>query len=346
MKYKLLGKSGLRVSEICLGAMMFGEEMGPIGANKEESKKIFDAFINAGGNFIDTANRYQNGMSEIFLSDFIQPQRKNLVIATKYTVFEPDSNKEIVRSGNSRKNMIQSLEASLKRLKTDYVDLYWVHAWDFLTPVEEVMRGLDDLVKAGKILYIGISDTPAWIVSKANTIAEFRGWSQFVGLQIEYSLIQRTPERDLIPMANAFDIAVTPWAPLGGGALTGKYLDKKDSEPMRLNKDSQRLNERNTNIAREVKRIADELGVTPTQIAINWLRQKKGVIIPIVGAKKESQIKDSLDCLNFVIPDEFMKKLDDVSKIELGFPHDFLNQPLINDLLFSGKKDLIINHRK
>jgi aryl-alcohol dehydrogenase-like predicted oxidoreductase len=346
MKYKLLGKSGLRVSEICLGTMMFGEEWGPIGANKEESKKIYDAFINAGGNFLDTANRYTEGTSEKFLGEFIQSQRKSLVIATKYTLFEPGCKTDLTRSGNNRKNMVQSIEGSLKRLKTDYIDLYWLHAWDFLTPVEEVMRALDDLVSAGKILYIGISDTPAWIVSRANTIAELRGWSQFVGLQIEYSLLQRTPERDLIPMANALDIAVTPWAPLGGGALTGKYLDKKDNEPTRLSKDSARLNERNTLIAKEVKRIADELGVTSTQIAINWLRQKKGVIIPIVGAKKESQIKDSLECLSFNIPDEFMKKLDEVSKIDLGFPHEFLKQPLINDLVYSGKKDLIINHRE
>jgi len=345
MKYKLLGKSGLKVSEICLGAMMFGEEWGPIGANKDESKKIFDAFLNAGGNFIDTANSYMAGTSEKFLGDFISSRRKSLVIASKYTLFEPGCKDDLVRCGNNRKNMVQSLEASLKRLKTDYVDLYWVHAWDFLTPVEEVMRGLDDMVRAGKILYIGISDTPAWIVSRANTIAEFKGWTQFVGLQIEYSLLQRTPERDLIPMANELELAVTPWAPLAGGALTGKYLDKKESEPTRLSKDSARLNERNTAIVKEVKRIAEEMGVSATQVALNWLRQQNGIMIPIVGAKKESQIKDSLDCLNFVLPEEFMNKLDEVSKIELGFPHDFLKQPFISDLVHTGKKNLVINHR-
>jgi aryl-alcohol dehydrogenase-like predicted oxidoreductase len=346
MKYKLLGKSGLRVSEICLGTMMFGEEWGPTGANKEESKKIFDAFLNADGNFIDTANRYTEGTSEKFLGDFIASQRESLVIASKYTLFRPGKKDDILSSGNSRKNLVESLEGSLKRLRTDYIDLYWVHAWDFLTPVEEVMRALDDMVKAGKILYIGISDTPAWIVSMANTIAEFRSWTSFVGLQIEYSLIQRTPERELIPMANSLELAVTPWAPLGGGALTGKYLDKKSDEPTRLKKDSTRLNEKNTEIIKEVKKIADEMNVTPGQIALNWLRQQKGIIIPIVGAKKESQIKDSLGCLNFNIPGEFMKRLDEASKIELGFPHDFLNQPLINDLVYSGKKGLIINHRE
>ena len=345
MKYKLLGKSGLKVSEICLGAMMFGLEWGPIGAGKDESKKIFDAFINAGGNFIDTANRYMDGTSEKYLGEFISSQRESIVIASKYTLYEPGCKGDLTRSGNNRKNLVQSLEGSLKRLKTDYIDLYWVHAWDFLTPVDEVMRGLDDMVRAGKIIYIGISDTPAWIVSRANTIAELRGWTQFIGLQIEYSLLQRAPERDLIPMANELELAVTPWAPLAGGALTGKYLNKKEDEPTRLNKDSARLNERNTSIVMEVKRIADELGVTATQVALNWLRQKKGIIIPIVGAKKESQIKDSLDCLNFVLPEEFMKQLDEVSKIELGFPHDFLNQPLINDLVYSGKKNLVINHR-
>jgi aryl-alcohol dehydrogenase-like predicted oxidoreductase len=285
------------------------------------------------------------GTSEKFLGDFISSQRKSLVIATKYTLFEPGHKEDLTRSGNNRKNLVQSLEGSLKRLKTDYIDLYWVHAWDFLTPEEEVMRALDDMVGAGKILYIGVSDTPAWIVSRANTVAELRGWTQFVGLQIEYSLIQRAPERDLIPMANALDIAVIPWAVLGGGALTGKYLDKKDNEPTRLSKDSVRLNEKNVIIIKEVKRIADELGVTAAQVAINWLRQRKGNIIPIIGAKKDSQIIDSLGCLNFVLPDEVMKKLDEVSKIELGFPHDFLNKPFISDLIYSGKKNLIINHR-
>jgi aryl-alcohol dehydrogenase-like predicted oxidoreductase len=342
MKYKLLGKSGLKVSEIALGTMTFGEENGTMGADKAESKKIFDAFVNAGGNFVDTANRYQEGTSEKYTGEFMGSARDNFVLATKYTLANPGRKTDILASGNSRKNMVYSLEQSLKRLKTDYIDLYWLHAWDYLTPVEEVMRSLDDMIRAGKILYIGISDTPAWIVSQANTLAELRGWTQFIGLQIEYSLIQRDPERDLIPMANAFGMTVTPWGSLGGGALTGKYLNKIPDEPHRVPEGSKRINEQSTAIAREVVKVAEELGVTPGQVALNWIRQQKGSFIPIVGARKEEQIKDSLDCINFTIPEKMMNRLSDVSKIELGFPHDFLKEPMVNDIVYSGKRDDIV----
>lgn len=342
MKYRLLGRSGLRVSEICLGTMTFGKEWGAMGAEKAESKKIFDAFVNKGGNFIDTANRYHEGTSEKFTGEFISSNRDSFVLATKYTLFNPGRKDDVLSSGNSRKNMVYSLEKSLKRLKTDYIDLYWVHAWDYMTPVDEVMRALDDMIKAGKILYIGISDTPAWVVSQANTLAELKGWTQFVALQIEYSLIQRTPERDLLPMANAFGLAVTPWAALGGGALTGKYLGKKTDEPRRVPDGSKRLSERNTEIAREVVKVAEEMGVTPGQVALNWVRQQKGTFIPIVGARTEAQITDSLDCLNFTLPDKVMNGLDEASKIDLGFPHDFLEQDYVRDLVYSGKYNDII----
>ena len=195
MNYKLLGKSGLRVSELALGTMTFGEEWG-WGSNKEESKKVFDAFSNAGGNFIDTANRYTEGTSEKYVGEFIASDREHFVVATKYTLFMRKDDPNF--SGNHRKNMMQSLDASLKRLKTDYIDLYWVHAWDYTTPEEEILRALDDMIRAGKILYIGISDTPAWIVSRMNAIAELRGWTQFVALQIKYSLLERTVERELL----------------------------------------------------------------------------------------------------------------------------------------------------
>jgi aryl-alcohol dehydrogenase-like predicted oxidoreductase len=342
MKYKLLGKSGLRVSEICLGTMTFGKEWGAMGAEKDESKKIFDAFVSKGGNFLDTANRYHDGTSEKFTGEFIASNRDSFVLATKYTLNNPGRKGDVLASGNSRKNMVYSLEQSLKRLKTDYIDLYWLHMWDHLTPEEEVMRSLDDMVKAGKILYIGISDTPAWIVAKSNTIAELRGWTQFIALQIEYSLIQRTPERDLIPMANAFGMTVTPWAALAGGALTGKYLNKKSDEPHRVPDGSKRLNERSTEIAKEVVRVAEEMGVTPGQVALNWIRQQTGSFIPIVGARTEAQIRDSLDCLNFTLPEKMMQRLNEVSKIDLGFPHEFLKEPMINDLVYSGKMNDII----
>ena len=230
MRYKLFGRSGLRVSELALGSMTFGEDWG-WGATKEESKRIFDAYVEAGGNFIDTANRYTEGTSETYIGDFISADRDHFVLATKYTLFTRKGDPNF--SGNHRKNMVQALEASLKRLGTEYVDVYWVHAWDFLTPVDQVMRSLDDMVRAGKVLYVGISDTPAWVVSRANMLAEMRGWSSFVGLQIRYSLADRTAERDLLPMARALDLAVTPWSVLGAGVLTGKYLE---ADPPKMSK--------------------------------------------------------------------------------------------------------------
>ena len=343
MRYKLLGRSGLRVSEICLGTMTFGEEWG-WGANKAECKKIYDIFINAGGNFIDTANRYTEGTSEKIVGELIASERDRMVLATKYTLYmkqgDPNS------CGNHRKNMIQALEASLKRLKTDYIDLYWLHAWDFTTPVEEVMRALDDMVRAGKILYIGISDAPAWIASRAVTMADLRGWTPFTALQIEYSLIERTPERELLPMALELDLAVTPWAALGGGLLTGKYT-RDSKEPKRMKEgESKRLNPRNNKIVEEVVRVAGEIEQTPAQTALNWVRQQPGVIIPIVGARTVKHIKDNLGCLEFELADEHMQRLSDASKVELGFPHDFLTSDIIRNIVYGGTYDKIDNHRR
>src|SRR5580698_2019016 len=232
MKYRLLGKSGLRVSEASLGTMTFGNEWG-WGSPKAEAQKVYESYREAGGNFIDTANFYTNGTSEKFLGEFMQGHRESVVLATKYSNAAPGNDPNA--AGNHRKNMMQAVEGSLKRLKTDYIDLYWVHIWDKLTPVEEVMRGLDDLVRAGKVLYVGISDAPAWWIAQANTLAHLRGWSPFVGLQIEYSLIERTVERELIPMAQALNIGVTAWSPLANGVLTGKYHGQKASETDRMN---------------------------------------------------------------------------------------------------------------
>ncbi len=335
MKYKLLGRSGLKVSEICLGAMSFGTEWN-WGCDKKTSKKIFDAYTHAGGNFIDTANRYTSGTSEKMVGEFIASDRDHFVLATKYTLFDRED--DVSFSGNSRKNLFRSVEGSLDRLDTDYIDLLWVHMWDGTTPVDEVLRGLDDLISMGLVHYIGISDTPAWIVSQANTMAELKNWSRFIGLQIEYSLIERTPERDLLPMAKAFEMAVTPWAPLGGGVLTGKYLKKQKG---RIDADHPRRNDRNTKIAKLVVDVAKELGVTPSQIAINWTRQRGQQVIPIVGATKEAQIKDSLGCIGFTIPEEQMKKLDAVSEISLGFPHEFLKSDLVKHVAYGGTYDQI-----
>ena len=350
MRYKLFGNTGLRVSELCLGAMTFGEEWG-WGASREESQQLFDAFVQAGGNFIDTANHYTNGVSEKYVGEFIAAERERFVLATKYTLNgRPDDPNG---GGNHRKSMVQALNASLKRLGADYIDLYWLHAWDFKTPVEEVMRAFDDLVRAGKVLYIGISDAPAWIVSRANTLAELRGWSSFVGLQIQYSLIERTSERDLLPMARALDIAVTAWGPLGGGLLTGKYNPEADKNAATNARYSispwgqEMMHDRNLGIAAAVVKLAGEIGRTPSQVAINWVRQqKRGIIMPIIGARKLSQLQDNLACLDFTLTDEQIQRLDAASAIELGFPHDFLTQEGVQQVLYGNTLPLIDHHRR
>jgi aryl-alcohol dehydrogenase-like predicted oxidoreductase len=323
MRYKLLGKSGLRVSELSLGTMTFGEDWG-WGSSRDESRRIFEAYVENGGNFFDTADGYTNGTSEKMLGEFVKGQRDRAVIATKYTFNTRPGDPN--GGGNHRKNMVQALEGSLKRLQTDYIDLYWVHAWDFLTPVEEVMRALDDVVRAGKVLYVGVSDFPAWLVARATTIAELRGWTQYVGLQIEYSLIERAPERELLPMAAALQIGVTASSPLASGLLTGKYNQAAGSadEAKRLDQTPGfvPLNDRNLKIAATVVEMANAIGKSPAQVALNWLRARYGVI-PILGARKLSQFQDNLACLDWKLDSEQLEKLDDVSKIELGFPHDF-----------------------
>jgi len=340
MKYLLLGKSGLRVSELCLGTMTFGTEWG-WGADKDESRRIFNYFADQGGNFIDTANRYTEGTSEIFLGDFIKERgnRDEVVLATKYSLFTRPG--RINDGGNHRKNMVQSVEGSLKRLGMDYIDVLYLHAWDGMTPVEEVMRGLDDLVRSGKVLYIGISDTPAWQISRANMLAELRGWSPFIAMQAEFSLLQRETERDLIPMAAELNIGVTAWAPLAGGALTGKYLsDAVDSK--RVPEGSKRRNDRSISITKEVVRIAQELNCTPAQVALQWTRRAQGQIIPVVGATKLSQIEDSVGSTQVVLSDEHLAVLNAVSAIEMGFPHDFLASPTVDNVLYNGFRNRIV----
>lgn len=337
MKFKLFGNSGLRVSEISLGTMTFGEEWG-WGCDYKTSKSIFDVYANAGGNFIDTANRYTEGTSEKFCGDFIARDRDYFVLATKYTLWESHGNPN--GSGNHRKNMRQTVEKSLKRLNTDYIDVLWLHAWDYTTPIEEVMRGLDDLVRSGKVLYIAISDTPAWIVSRANMYARERGLTEFSALQIEYSLIERTVETELIPMAKELGLAVTPWAPLGGGLLTGKYLND-DGEPKRMEEDNPRLNEKNFEIAKKVVEVSEKMGISPAQAALRWTMQMGDNMIPIIGARKVSQIEDSLGALNIEIPTELMNELNEVSKVDLGFPHQFLGNERIMDIVYAGTHDKI-----
>jgi aryl-alcohol dehydrogenase-like predicted oxidoreductase len=344
MQYKLLGNTGLKVSEVCLGTMTFGTDWG-WGADKTESRKIYEAFREAGGNFVDTANYYTNGTSEKILGELIAPEREKIVLATKYTSSMDDSN--LNASGNSRKNMIQAVNASLKRLGVDYIDLYWVHAWDYLTTPEEIMRGLDDLVKQGKILYTGISDTPAWIVSRMQQLALLRGWTPFAGIQIEYSLIERTVERELLPMAKALDLAVLAWSPLGSGILTGKYTSKnkqdkgagtKRNDVMQLHQ----MNDRNLAIAEQVVAVAGETGHDASQVALNWLCAKG--VIPILGASRPEQLQKNLGSLSFELSEEHIRRLDAISQIDLGFPYDFY--PRVLQAIYGAHPELAIrNHR-
>ncbi|QQL48557.1 aldo/keto reductase [Mucilaginibacter ginkgonis] len=336
MKYKLLGRSGLKVSELCLGTMGFGTE-GGWGADKDISFKIMDDFANAGGNFLDTANIYKLGTSEKIIGEYLSNQdRDYFVLATKYTLKDNTTNPNA--SGNNRKNMMRSVEESLKRLKTDFIDVLYLHIWDDVTPIDEVLRGLDDLIRQGKVNYAAISDTPAWVVAKGNTLAELMGWSQFIALQVEYSLIQRTPERELIPMAKHFGMTVTPWAPLAGGALTGKYLR---GEQGRIKAESVRRDENSEKITKVVIEIADELGVTPAHVALKWTMQQGFSCIPIVGATKVEQLHDNLKTVDVKLSDDQLKRLDEVSAIKLGFPGDFLKEEAVRTNSFGGFYDRV-----
>jgi aryl-alcohol dehydrogenase-like predicted oxidoreductase len=334
MRYKLLGNSGLRVSELCLGTMTFGEDWG-WGSDKEESRAVFRAFAEAGGNFLDTANLYTNGTSETLVGEFVKGDREKWVIATKYSLNTRPG--DVNACGNHRKNLFQAVEASLKRLGTDYIDLLWLHLWDSLTPIEEVMRAFDDLVRMGKVLYIGISDSPAWIVSQGNTLATLRGWTPFIGLQIEYSLKERTPERELLPMAKALNIGVTAWSPLGGGVLTGKY-NQPNPVDGRLSMTDQpfQIFDRDLKIAETVLEIAREIEKSPAQVALNWLRNRPNSVIPIIGARKLSQLQDNLACVDFNLTGEQLQRLDNISAISLGFPHELLASQFVRDILLGG----------
>jgi len=331
MNYKLLGRSGLKVSEFCLGTMGFGTDNG-WGADAATSFAIMDEFAKQGGNFLDTANVYQKGTSEKIIGDYLSNQDRDFfVLATKYTLKDNQTNPNA--SGNNRKNMMRSVEESLKRLKTGFIDVLYLHIWDDITPIDEVLRGLDDLIRQGKINYAAISDTPAWVVAKGNTLAELMGWSQFIALQVEYSLIQRTPERELIPMAKHFGMTVTPWAPLAGGALTGKYLK---GEKGRIKPESNRLNENSERITKQVMAIADELGVSAGNVALQWMRQQGFSCIPIVGATKIEQLQDNLKTTGLILTDNQMQKLDTVSAISLGFPGDFFREDAVKMNSFGG----------
>jgi aryl-alcohol dehydrogenase-like predicted oxidoreductase len=343
MRYRLLGKSGLRVAEAALGTMTFGDDWG-WGSAKEEAQKVYETYREAGGNFIDTANFYTNGTSERFLGEFVKGHRASVVLGTKYTHATPGNDPNA--AGNHRKSMMQAVEASLERLQTDYIDLYWVHMWDQITPFEEVMRGLDDLVRQGKVLYVGISDAPAWWIAQANTFAQLRGWSQFIGLQMEYSLIQRTVERELVPVAKALNIGVTAWSPLANGVLTGKYHGHGESEPGRMSSDMLKgfmpEQQRATRIVAAVKAVSEQTGHSMAQVALAWLRFRTVPVIPIIGARKVSQLQDNLASLDLELSAEQLKSLDEASQIELGFPYDLYNTDMLRSMAYGGMRDRLL----
>ena len=343
MRYRLLGNSGLRVSEAALGTMTFGEDWG-WGSPKAEAQKVYETYREAGGNFIDTANVYTNGTSERFVGEFIKSHRENVVLATKFSLAVPGNDPNA--SGNHRKSMMQAAEASLKRLQTEYIDLYWVHMWDGITPVQEVMRGLNDLVREGKVLHVGISDAPAWWIAQANTLAELRGWTQFSGLQIEYNLIDRAVERELVPMAKALKLGVLAWSPLAKGVLTGKYLGESKPDGARLSIEGMKEflpeEQRAAPIISAVKSVSAQVGRSMAQVALAWLRHQTVPVIPIIGARKVSQLQDNLSSLDLVLSAEQLESLDGASQIELGFPQSAYERESTRAVRYGGTWDRLL----
>ncbi|MFI7102053.1 aldo/keto reductase [Streptomyces sp. NPDC050161] len=333
MRYTLFGRTGLRVSELSLGTMTFGDPEG-WGIDKETSARLVDAYADAGGNFIDTANNYTGGNAETIVGELLEGRRDTFVLATKYTCANRKGDPNA--AGSHRKNLVQSLEASLRRLRTDHVDILWVHARDHFTPVDEVMRALDDVVRAGKALYIGVSDWPAWEIAQANTLADLRGWTSFAGSQLRYSLLERTPERELLPQARAFEQAVLAWAPLAEGRLTGKY---RRGESGRLTGDDQgnRPDATEDVTLTAVLDIAEQGGWSPAQVALAWLRSRPGTVIPLIGATKEAQLADNLGSVDVTLDADTLARLDAASEISLGFPHAFLREPRVTENVYGDR---------
>ena len=341
MRYQLLGRSGLRVSEVCLGTMTFGEAWG-WGSSTAESRRLFDAFADHGGNFVDSANIYTSGEAERLLGEIITPDRRDrIVLATKYSSALPGDDPNA--AGNHRKNMIRSVDDSLKKLKTDRIDIYYVHTWDFTSRPDEVMRAFDDLVRQGKIIYPGISDAPAWVVARCNELADQRGWSPFVVNQIEYSLLERASDREILPMSRALDLGVVAWSPLAGGILTGKYTrPASGAEKRRLDVASYKpLTERNLAIAAHVDAIAHEIGCPSAAVALAWVASRG--IIPIVGATRVEQLIANIRFLDVSLSVEHIERLEAASAVELGFPHDFLQAA--KGFVYGGMFDRIQRHR-
>jgi aryl-alcohol dehydrogenase-like predicted oxidoreductase len=350
LKYRLLGRSGLRVAQLALGTMTFGLR-DDWGTDAAEARRIYEAYREAGGNYIDTANQYAGGASEEIIGQLVAGHREEVVMASKYTNSAPGRGANA--GGGQRKNMMESVEQSLRRLGTDYIDLYIAHAWDQFTPAEEVMRAFDDLVRAGKVLYIGVSNTPAWVVSKANTLAELRGWTRYAGLQIEYSLLARDPERELAPMAADQEMTIIAWSPLKNGLLTGKYLQgqRQRSEAGRLDGKYFRsallapvsqAGDQAADTVREVIAVAAEIGAEPAQVSLAWLMHRPQPVIPIMGARTLGQFRQNLPAADVILTAGQLSRLDTVSQVGLGFPHDYLNGDLSRSFRTGGLHARII----
>jgi aryl-alcohol dehydrogenase-like predicted oxidoreductase len=332
--YVTLGRSGLRVSPLCLGAMTFGEDFG-WGSSVEESEQIIDRYVELGGNFIDTANFYTASHSEKIIGDHVgrHPARRDrLTIATKFSgnLYPGDPN----GGGSGRKAIVNACENSLRRLQTDYIDLYWLHMWDANTPIDETMAALDDLVRAGKVRYLGVSDTPAWKIVEANLIARFRGWSSFIGLQIEYSLLQRTVEQELVPMAGEFGLGITPWSPLAGGALSGKYTRANAGQRKADRGALLELDDKTYDVVDELEIIAKAHDTSVASVALAWVHAKPGVTSIIIGARRMSQFEENVRALDVTLTAEEMAKLDEITAPTFGFPQSML--PMAAALLNGG----------
>lgn len=340
--YRLLGRSGMRVSPLALGTMTFGADWG-WGADEAEARQIFDAYVDHGGNLIDTAVNYTNGASERILGQFLKGKRDRLVVSTKFTMARDPSDPN--SGGNHRMNLMRSVETSLKQLDTDRIELLYLHAWDFTTGAEEVMRALDDLVRSGKVLYLGICNTPAWKIAELQTLATLRGWSPLVALQIEYSLVERSVEHELMPMAQSMGLGVLPWSPLGGGILTGKYAREDLGQASEANVSATRkgvisssghMNERSLQIASVVAAVADEVGATPSQVALAWTLLNPAVAAPVMGARTLAQARDNLGALSLQLADEHIAQLNQASAPEPIFPGRFVSRPMVQQLIFGG----------
>ena len=324
--YRQLGRSGLRVSPLALGAATFGTDWG-WGTEQDEARKLFDLYVERGGNLIDTAVTYTDGTSERMLGEFTRGRRDSLVLATKYTTLRrPDDPNS---GGAGRKSLFGAVETSLRQLNTDYIDLLYLHVWDSTTPVEEILRGLDDLVRQGKILYVAVSNTPAWQISRMQTIADLRGWSPLTALQLEYSLVERTGERDLLPMAQELGLGTVLWSPLAGGVLTGKYSrqdltapgpDRGGSARKSFNLALGGVTERSLAIVDVVKEVAAELGRTPAQVGLAWALHNPGVTAPAIGARTAGQLMENLGALEVDLAPSQMARLDEVSVLPAEYP--------------------------